>query len=255
MAKILGEAGQYPNDQALINHRKILVAGLVAFTVIGAIFGINLGWKLPIAKQASLKLIVAEAALALAAVGTGIYSAKKMDEFERMRRSMRKGANGETRVAQILGDFPEGFDVINGLATSLGDLDHVVVGPTGVFIVDSKNWRGVVESDGNGELLLNAKPLPKATIGPLVFRTMDVKQTIQTKCNFELPYFQVVLAFTSAWVEARWGTTGKALCVTDEGLYDLIVENKNGKKLNERQVDAIARAFEALAAMDKDFKR
>lgn len=255
MARILGEAGRYPSEKALSSHRKILLSGLLAFTVFGAIIGYQIGRRLPAEKQASTKVGAAELALAVAAIGIGIYSLKRMDAFERVRRSMRKGADGETRVGQILGDFPESFSVINGLATPLGDLDHVVVGPTGVFIVDSKNWRGVVSPDGNGELLLNEKPTTKPTIGPIVSRMMDAKEKIQVKCDFDLPYFQVVLAFTSAWVGARWGTTGKALCVTDDGLYDLIVENKSGEKLNGHQVDAIAQAFQTLATTDKDFKR
>ncbi|HEY1764492.1 MAG TPA: nuclease-related domain-containing protein [Opitutaceae bacterium] len=254
MAKIIGEAGQCPSGQALINHRRVLVAGLVAFTVLGAIVGIVIGQIVPIGKLTSTEVMASGTVLLVAAIGTGIYSMKKMDVFELDRRSMRKGADGETRVGNILGDFPESFRIINGLVTPFGDLDHIVIGPTGVFVVDSKNWRGVVSSDETGELLVNGKPTTKATIRPIVSRTMDAKEKIQAHCDFELPYFQVVLAFTSAWVEARWGTTGKALCVTDEGLYDLIVEHKNGGKLDGHQLDAIAQAFMALAPMDKDFE-
>jgi len=246
MAKILNEAGQYPSDQALINHRRVLVVGLLAFAVLGAVMGFVIARRIPIETLASTKVAASEVVLVVAAIGICIYSMKKIDAFERLRRSMRKGADGETRVGNILGDFPESFCVINGLATSFGDLDHIIVGPTGVFVVDSKNWRGVVSSDENGELLLNGKPTTKATIRPIVSRTMDVKETVQAYCDFELPFFQVVLAFTSAWVEARWGATGKALCVTDEGLYDLIVENKNGRKLDGHEIDAITQALIAL---------
>lgn len=255
MAKILGEAGQYPNDQAKINHRKVLAVGLAAFTVLGAIGGTAFGRQLPFEKLPSGMLVASGVVLAAAAIGTGIYSIKKIDAFERVRRLMRKGADGETRVGQILGNFPDSFSILNGLVTPFGDLDHIVVGPTGVFVVDTKNWRGVVSSDGNGELLLNGKPTDKTMIKPIVARTMDVKDRVQALCGFEPPYFQVVLAFTSAWVDARWGTTGKALCVPDDSLHELIVENRNGAKLNGHQVDAIARAFEALATMDKDFRR
>jgi len=255
MAKILGEAGHYPSDQAQISHRRMMFAGLGAFGVIGGILGFHIGWWLPVGKKESIIVMVVGVAVILAAIGVATYSVRKMDEFERTRRSMRKGADGESRVSQILGDFPESFRVINGLSTPFGDLDHIVIGPTGVFVVDSKNWRGVVSSDGKGELLLNGKPTSKVSIRPIIARTMDVKEKVQVHCGFELPYFQVVLAFTSAWVDARWGTTGKALCVSDDGLFELIVENKNGTKLNGLQVDAVARGFAALATMDKDSRR
>jgi len=48
---------------------------------------------------------------------------------------MTKGATGEATVALALTRFPDSFSVINDLATPFGNLDHVVVGPTGVFIL------------------------------------------------------------------------------------------------------------------------
>jgi hypothetical protein len=56
-----------------------------------------------------------------------------------------------------------------------------------------------------------------------------------------------------ARVDAKWGTTGHVHCVRDEQLYDYIVENKKGKKLNQKEIESISQAFLALARMDKDF--
>jgi len=64
---------------------------------------------------------------------------------------------------------------------------------------------------------------------------------------------QGVLAFPSARVEAKWGTTGHIHCVTDEQLFDYIVENKKSNKLTKKEIDSISQAFLALARMDKDF--
>jgi hypothetical protein len=50
-----------------------------------------------------------------------------------------------------------------------------------------------------------------------------------------------------------WGTTGNAYCIRDDQLFDYIVESKKGKKLNTKEVKAIARAFAALARMDPHF--
>ena len=44
----------------------------------------------------------------------------------------------------------------------------LVVGPTGVFVLDTKAWRGVVTSDGKGELLLNGQPTDKPYIRQFV---------------------------------------------------------------------------------------
>ena len=67
------------------------------------------------------------------------------------------------------------------------------------------------------------------------------------------PYVQGVFAFPSAYIEARWGTTGYVHCIKDEQLYDYIVENKKSKKLSQKDIESISQAFLALARMDKDF--
>jgi hypothetical protein len=74
------------------------------------------------------------------------FAIRKIAELERKRMNLRKGATGENSVAITLGDFPEESKVINDLTTPFGNLDHIVVGPTGVFVLDTKSWRGVVAS-------------------------------------------------------------------------------------------------------------
>ncbi len=100
----------------------------------------------------------------------------------------------------------------------------------------SKNWKGVVASDGNGELLLNGKATQKPEIKNLTRRIMSIKEKINVLSSLD-PYIQGVFAFPSAYVEAKWGTTGYVHCVKDEQLYDYIVENKKGKKLDNKTIE------------------
>ena len=64
------------------------------------------------------------------------------------------GAEGERRVAEALAVLPEAWTVLHDRLLSPGlspvNLDHVVVGPGGVFLVDAKNWRGAITAwEGN----------------------------------------------------------------------------------------------------------
>ena len=62
-----------------------------------------------------------------------------------------KGAEGEMRVARALERLPEGYVIRHGLAMeAMRDVDHVVLGPTGLVVVETKNWQGpvTVEEDG-----------------------------------------------------------------------------------------------------------
>jgi len=62
-----------------------------------------------------------------------------------------KGARGEEDVARVLAFLPPSYRVFHGLTPPshrllerARDIDHVVVGPTGLFVIETKNWRGPV---------------------------------------------------------------------------------------------------------------
>ncbi len=61
-------------------------------------------------------------------------------------RTSNRGANGELATGWWLGRLPDGWHVIN--AVPLGDagtnVDHLVVGPGGVFTINTKNLSGKV---------------------------------------------------------------------------------------------------------------
>jgi hypothetical protein len=72
-----------------------------------------------------------------------------------------KGARGEERVASELSRMPDAFEVFHGVPLTgqrkggAGDIDHVVIGPTGVFVVETKNWSGAIRVQG-GRIMLGA---------------------------------------------------------------------------------------------------
>jgi hypothetical protein len=58
------------------------------------------------------------------------------------------GAVGEARVASELRKLPDGYHVIHDFSIGNANfVDHVVMGPTGVFAVETKDWYGVVDSE------------------------------------------------------------------------------------------------------------
>ena len=75
-----------------------------------------------------------------------------------MRRVERffKGARGEERVSGILETLPDGYHVFNDFVACGKHVDHVVVGPGGVFSVETKFWRGKVTVE-EGRILLDGQ--------------------------------------------------------------------------------------------------
>jgi Nuclease-related domain len=70
---------------------------------------------------------------------------------------LRRGILGEEAVAEALAGLPSSYLVLHGLPTGHGDVDHVVIGPTGVFALETKAWEGSFYRS-RGQLYSNGKP-------------------------------------------------------------------------------------------------
>jgi hypothetical protein len=74
----------------------------------------------------------------------------------------RRGASGERRTARLLGPLERhGWAVLHDLAVpgSAANIDHLVIGPGGVFVIDSKQYRGRLQLDALGKLWHGRHPL------------------------------------------------------------------------------------------------
>ena len=95
--------------------------------------------------------------LAAMAVGWGLRFRPSPDAI-----AWRRGAAGEQRTARLLGPLErQGWVVLHDLAVpgSRANLDHLVIGPGGVFVVDSKHYRGRLHLDPSGRLWHGRYPL------------------------------------------------------------------------------------------------
>ncbi len=81
--------------------------------------------------------------------------------FSRRRlAAFMKGARGEELVAHELAFLPAPYTVFHGLPAGGArlnrqggaDYDHVVIGPTGVFVIETKNWQDDITIE-DGEIL------------------------------------------------------------------------------------------------------
>jgi Nuclease-related domain len=75
----------------------------------------------------------------------------------------RRGAAGERRTARLLAPLErQGWAVLHDLAVpgSRANLDHLVIGPGGVFVIDSKQYGGRLQLDASGKLWHGRYPSP-----------------------------------------------------------------------------------------------
>jgi hypothetical protein len=95
--------------------------------------------------------------LAAVAAGWGLRFRPSQDA-----RAWRRGAAGERRTARLLDPLERhGWVVLHDLAVpgSRANLDHLVIGPGGVFVIDSKQYRGRLRLDSSGRLWHGRYPL------------------------------------------------------------------------------------------------
>jgi hypothetical protein len=254
MAKVLSDAGRYVSQQTAKKFQQLVVIGLVGFGLMSFLFGVFAIYGLFL-KHSSAEFCFSTVVFVLLMLLVFRVLNQHMDTYEKERLNFLKGATGEETVARKTDHLPDDFHVIHDLPTRYGNLDHVIIGPTGVFILETKNWRGTIKADGNDDILLNDAPTRKPTVNPLVARIMDVRKNIETlpAAERDLPYFHALLVFTSAWVEARWGRTGAARCITDDQIWRCIVEEKPERKLTSKEIDWLSQAFITVAATDKEY--
>jgi hypothetical protein len=143
-----------------------------------------------------------------------------------------------------LQNLPDDFLVVNGLTGPLGDVEYLVVGSTGVFILDSLTWKGEVTVDSHGELLWNGHP-PDA---PLIQELKEKALRIQEKLTHRIgPKIQIqpVLVFTAAQLNAGLSHTNSVHCLVREQLCRYLVNGQLGMRLKKGEIEDITRAFVA----------
>jgi hypothetical protein len=119
----------------------------------------SLAWRVPLVAGAGVtaQVLAAQARLPRAGL-VGLVVAVLVGWRLRFRpseqaRSWQRGAKGERHTARLLDRLGrDGYVGFHDLALpdSPANLDHVVVGPSGVFVIDSKQWTGSVHQSADG---------------------------------------------------------------------------------------------------------
>jgi Nuclease-related domain len=148
---VTGSLGS-PGRSALGEYRRRRALELAGWTR-------SLAWRVPLVAAAGLsaQILATQAGLPWAEL-LGLAVAALAAWRLRFRPSQqvttwRRGAEGERRTARLLDRLPrDGYVVFHDLAVagSPANADHLVIGPSGVFVIDSKQWTGSVYQGADG---------------------------------------------------------------------------------------------------------
>jgi hypothetical protein len=182
--------------------------------------------------------------LAVAASGVCIIVFSRL--FRAFRR-LNRGERGELRVAEVLDDLrASGYRAFHDLVRDGFNIDHVVVGPAGVFAVETKFRSGQGEiTFRNGEgLFVGGVPEEKDSLKQARANAAEVNRIIKDNCNFDEWVWPLVV-FVGDWrVKNDWQTTD-ARVFTPDKLVTHIVDQQ--PRLTSREIELIASHLERSA--------
>jgi hypothetical protein len=151
--RVRASVGQ-PGGSAQARWRRLRAAEWAAWIRtlpwrVAAILGISSGGGV-LGSLLAPRLGLVLGAVAAVAAGWGLRFKPSPDAV-----AWRRGAAGERRTARLLDPLQwHGWVVLHDLAVpgSRANVDHLVIGPGGVFVIDSKDYRGRLQLDGSGRL-------------------------------------------------------------------------------------------------------
>ena len=186
--------------------------------------------------------------LTMSAVGVfclllGLAAAVTLSLSERRFRAYVKGARGEERVAYELASLPETYTVFHGMEAGAGtsggagDIDHVVVGPAGVFVIETKNWSGRVTVRG-GEVLYDGHKPHRSPIEQVAAAGRAVERLLRERGQDDVTVRRVV-CFAGSEPEADGPAAGEAEICGLGRLRALLAANDGEEALSEEKRETI----------------
>ena len=126
------------------------------------------------------------------------------------------GARGEERVAGLLATLSADYHVFHDFVAAGLPVDHVVVGATGVYSIETKNWRGIVTLTKDRNLLVDGHVADRSPIRQTI-READAVRAELAKAGWE-GEITPVLCFASDTFDRGAEKAGSALLINAKEL-------------------------------------
>ena len=170
-------------------------------------------------------------------------------------RELNRGKCCQTRIAEALDELRKfGYCVFDDLKRDGYHLDHVIVGPTGVFAIETKFGNDVVNAASDQHELrgANANSLAEESIGKKDSRksahnnAIKVDQIIKGDCEFD-GWIWPLVVIAGEWRVQNDPSTAEARLFTKETLVRHIVDQPT--RLTSTEINLIASHLERSTKM------
>ena len=121
--------------------------------------------------------------------------------FFRLHRGYKQGFEGEKQVTKVLSSLSDDYFLINDVQLVAGkrsNIDHIVLGPTGIFVLETKNHSGKIICYEDSWTAIGQNPFTQARVNASrVYKVIKASGIFESK----LLWIQAVAVFANKKVE------------------------------------------------------
>ena len=208
MAKIYGESSQYLVERDR-RYRKLAWYCL-------SLLVISLGYFLSLLKsRPTLTSAFVSATLFIIVI---FYINKKGEEFLNISDNYYHGRKGEYAIFYELKKLSDDYLVFQDIKipNGKGNIDFVVLGPTGIFTIEVKSHHGRITFNGQ-DLLINNHQFEKNVLEQAILQSLNLHHFILGKSNRDC-FINSILVFSNKYANMKFGIKPiKNVCVVQKG--------------------------------------
>ena len=166
--------------------------------------------------------------------------------YQRKYHIYKSGSRGEKAVITMLSkSLSDDYYLINEvkLPNSGGDIDHIVMGPSGVFVLETKNWSGKIFANGDQW----RRPGRKATGSPSLQvkrNTQKVRQLLENVSALRSirVWVESVIVFTNQ--NANFSINNSTVTILKLHQLPSHITKSPNNRLTTEQIQQIAKQFQ-----------
>jgi hypothetical protein len=120
-------------------------------------------------------------------------------------RTYKSGLTGERNVVKnisekLSSDYSIFNDVLLKDGKRSGNVDHIIIGPTGIFVMETKNNKGIVTYDGYSWKGISGNPSGQAVLN--AFRIKNILKNCEV-FKEKAPYVNALVLFTNSKINLK----------------------------------------------------
>ena len=159
------------------------------------------------------------------------YYARKVLLARKTIANLKQGRDGERTVGGYLAEFQrEGFRIFNDIPGERGNIDHVIVSPHGVFVVETKTiskpvGRNAVVTFDGVHVLVDGRSMDRDPVEQALAQRSFLRKRLNDALGRPFPV-RAVVVFPGWWVERATGKKRDDIWVLSPGAVPSFIKNE-----------------------------